>query len=193
VLPAWATVVIALGGTFVGAASGVLGSWMALRVARLNIGHEAQEAWKSRVVDAAQSFLTADTLLFQQLDLAIRALKAEAPDVANWSKKAEQGFLECTPRALILGLLIPPDSSAYTALQNTVESLGSCVRTLTHPDPPPEQEPGESDKNARIRMANEYLWKANLAQDEFSRSANEFIRPNRSIRRADRRRRATIL
>ena len=56
-LPAWATVVIALGGAAIGAAAGVIGSYFTLRGARLQIEHEEREAWRSRLVAAAERFL----------------------------------------------------------------------------------------------------------------------------------------
>ena len=58
-LPAWATVAIAIGGAALGAVSGLIGSHLTLRVARLNSMHEDRVAWRNRMLEAAEEFSAA--------------------------------------------------------------------------------------------------------------------------------------
>jgi hypothetical protein len=55
VLPAWATVVIALGGAAMGALAGVIGSYFVLRSATLNLAQQEREAWRTRLIEAIQA------------------------------------------------------------------------------------------------------------------------------------------
>jgi hypothetical protein len=50
VLPAWATVVVALGASLIGALAGTVGAWFTLRGAQLNIAHEEREASRTRLI-----------------------------------------------------------------------------------------------------------------------------------------------
>jgi hypothetical protein len=54
-LPAWATVVIALGGAAMGALAGVIGSYFVLRSATLNLAQQEREAWRTRLIEAIQA------------------------------------------------------------------------------------------------------------------------------------------
>lgn len=56
-LPAWATVVVALGGAAIGAIAGVTGSYFTLRGARINIEHSEREACEPRLIQASEEFL----------------------------------------------------------------------------------------------------------------------------------------
>lgn len=176
-LPAWATVAIALGGAAIGALAGVLGSWFALRATRLDIRQRTTEAWRSRLIEAAEHFLAANTVLFQKLDLAIRALRRNEPEAPARVDEALGAFTECTPKALRVGLLFDPGSPSACAVQETLDHLGQCLKRLTGPLAPDEFAPGESENDARIRQANECLRKANQSQQEFQEAANAEIRP----------------
>jgi hypothetical protein len=53
-LPAWATIVLALGGAAIGAIAGIAASVIGLRGTKLNLAHQASEAWRTRLVEACQ-------------------------------------------------------------------------------------------------------------------------------------------
>lgn len=57
-LPAWATVVLAIGGALIGALAGIAGSYLAYRSAKPNLRHQEREAWRAQLIGAIQA--TAD-------------------------------------------------------------------------------------------------------------------------------------
>lgn len=54
-LPAWATVALAIGGALIGAAAGVTASYFGYRGAKLNLAHEEREAWRRALIEATQA------------------------------------------------------------------------------------------------------------------------------------------
>jgi hypothetical protein len=54
-LPAWATVVLAIGGALIGAVAGVTGSYFGYRSAKLNLAHQEREAWRAALIEAVQN------------------------------------------------------------------------------------------------------------------------------------------
>jgi hypothetical protein len=139
-LPAWGTVVIALGGAAIGAAAGVIGSYFTLRGARLQIEHEEREAWRSRLVAAAERFLESyerASRVYGDLSEEVvnareegRSLGDEEESIAQ-TERLTRGLLSAlTELALVFG----PDSDAFQAgskLAVTIaEALGG-VRSLS--------------------------------------------------------------
>lgn len=53
-LPAWATVTLAIGGAVIGALAGITGSYFGLRGTRLTLMYQESEAWRTVLVDAVQ-------------------------------------------------------------------------------------------------------------------------------------------
>src|SRR5215218_2145251 len=54
-LPAWATVVLAIGGALIGAVAGLTGSYFGYRSAKLALAHQERESWRSTRIEAVQS------------------------------------------------------------------------------------------------------------------------------------------
>src|SRR5437868_4181949 len=74
-LPAWAAVAIALGASAVGALAGIFGAYISLRIARLNLDHEATEAWRTRQLEAAEDFSVVWTAAVSSVGLVRGAVK----------------------------------------------------------------------------------------------------------------------
>lgn len=139
-LPAWATVLIALGGAAIGAAAGVIGSYFTLRGARLQIEHEEREAWRSRLVAAAERFLESyerASHVYGELSMEVvdahekgRSLGDEAASIAQTERLTRDLLSALTELTLVFG----PDSDAYQAgsklAVNTGEALAE-VRSLS--------------------------------------------------------------
>ncbi len=54
-LPAWATVVLALGGAAIGALAGITASVVGYRGTELNVVHQESEAWRKVLIEACQA------------------------------------------------------------------------------------------------------------------------------------------
>jgi hypothetical protein len=118
VLPAWATVAVVLGGSALGALAGVVGSYFGLRGARLNIKHEEQQAWKSRLIEAAEQFLAARDNATKKITEAWREI-AQATDEGSSGidlqmlrKPADDAVLALVPTVIRVRLLFGVDSDA---------------------------------------------------------------------------------
>ena len=101
-LPAWATVAIALGGSLIGALADVLGGYFTLRATGKTIYHEEREARRSRLIDAAQDFSVAWTGLFQ--DLADPLRNGAPLDEELW-KRIDEETLDVARRFVRVSLL----------------------------------------------------------------------------------------
>jgi hypothetical protein len=54
-LPAWATVTLAISGTVIGALAGIVGSYFGLRGTRLSLMYQQAEAWRKTLVEAVSA------------------------------------------------------------------------------------------------------------------------------------------
>jgi hypothetical protein len=130
VLPAWATVLIAIGGSLIGAAAGVVGAYFTLRGASLTIRHQEREAWRTRLIDAAQEFAKAYAAFAVLLFPATATPDAsfEAPDdIFTLLQRLEEAS---TGVALVFG----PDSEAYKHLMEMEEQTSIVMMGLVYPD-----------------------------------------------------------
>jgi hypothetical protein len=111
VLPAWATVLIALGGSAIGATAGIVAAYFTLRGSTLTIGHHEREARLTRMVDVARDFSALCADLFFHLNLVFQP---EEPREVDEELRAKLGAWP--PRlwetAVMIGLFFGPDSAA---------------------------------------------------------------------------------
>jgi len=88
-LPAWATVVLAIGGALIGALAGVTGSYLAYRGAKLNLTHQEREAWRAQLIAAIQA--TADA--WEQYGHFLAQLALEEDRTPNEAALEKSGSL----------------------------------------------------------------------------------------------------
>jgi hypothetical protein len=70
-LPAWATVAITLGGAALGALAGTVGAYLSFRGGQLNNQHAEREAWRTRLVEAADAFSQSSTTVVSTVNLVV--------------------------------------------------------------------------------------------------------------------------
>src|SRR5215207_9988412 len=113
-VPAWATVVIALGASAIGALAGIFGAYISLRIARLSLDHQASEAWRTRRLEAAEDFSASWTAEISGVGMARGAISGR-----DDPKKALDALVEKHAdggaKLMRVGLLFGADSPARQA------------------------------------------------------------------------------
>lgn len=168
-LPAWATVAVALGGSALGAAAGVFGSYFTLRTTRLSIRHSEAEAWRTRLIEAAQGFseaITATTSVFYLLLGDPTTISEERVE------KVEHHLLDAALQAMRIGLLFGDDTAAAESAQETGNHLADALGKFRYAlKLSPTVRVGALDAVRKtVDLADE-------AHDKFMRAAHAAIRP----------------
>jgi uncharacterized membrane protein len=160
VLPTWAAIVIALGGSALGALAGGLAAYITLKATALDTAHREREAWRSRRLSAVESFVTEYTTLFQLLD---RVRQEDDPENrAAWLREAGDRFDETQRYALRVGLLFGESEVAQGA-EDVLRFLRDAGDALDR-----------GDLDAAVASINN----ANERQEDFLTSAHAELRPS---------------
>ncbi len=85
-LPAWATVVLALGGAAIGALAGLTGAALQRRTAKDQLTHEETEAWRKVLVETTGAFIDA----WHEFRWFLRARSMESPEAPKFDTNARQ-------------------------------------------------------------------------------------------------------
>lgn len=152
-LPAWATVVVALGASLIGALAGTVGAWFTFRSAQLNVAHQEREAWRVRLIDAADAFGVAVRTID---DVLYRLERTPSDDLLQGKyEDVDTTLLEAATRvALIFG----PNSNTYTSANEAALLARSAFIEITN-----AAESGASDDHLseahrlRIHMSDTHL------------------------------------
>jgi hypothetical protein len=131
VLPAWATVVIALGASLIGALAGVMGAFLVYRAAKLNIAAEDAKAWSDHRLKAALGFLEA-------WSKALEVLPDEQTNKADLADWVDNERLTLLRRMDAVSLLFGADSPADKASIEAVRCVDG-VYAATVGDVPYEE------------------------------------------------------
>lgn len=123
-LPAWATVVIAIVGSVIGAVAGTVGGWFALQGTRLTIAHEEGEAWRTRLITAAEDFALTSIKVSEQL---IR----DPPDVP-YEALGQDALFRLTSKRVRVALLYGMDSEVYAAAREVGVTAENLLRLRWH-------------------------------------------------------------
>jgi hypothetical protein len=175
-LPAWATVLIALGGSAIGALAGVTGSYLTFRSTELTLRQSEVEAWRTRLVEAAEDFSRSMVRAIQRIDMA-------TPTEHDWTRVPTQDEFdeidvstsETLTTGLRINLLFGAESSAGKASYAAVWSFGdarTALRSLRRAKP--EERRGIASK------AKEHREEANRMYGHFLGAAHQAINPERS-------------
>jgi hypothetical protein len=134
VLPAWATVVIALGGSAIVAAFSLFGTLIATR-------HQRQAEWHQRLVDASDDFSTGVWQAVRAVREAVQAFNEGDlifGEYGEWLSEhptlvaaAERGAAVADDRLARVLLLFGQDSPAGTAAERAVEALRAAAEGLS--------------------------------------------------------------
>jgi hypothetical protein len=169
VLPAWATVAIALGGSGIAAIGGFLGSYFTLRSAKLNIQHSQAEAWRTRLVDAAQTSSEAMTATISALYLIVQ--NPERLSEAG-IETIERNLVDAGQSAIRVGLLFGDDTPAAEALNAAGANLAKALNNLR------ESLSMHTDaRSIALREIEKIVNTADATHDAFLRAAHAAIRP----------------
>ena len=174
-LPAWATVLIALGASAIGALAGVTGSYFTLRGARLSIEHSERQAWGTRLVDAAQEFSHAVVTAVTRQLLATPAADPYLVPAAV-VETIEANLIDVINKAIRVGLLFGDESPAGQAANETKDEMGEAYQGLR------DLGDVEPDKRAaEVMRIEEILEAADEAHHRFMLAAHDAIKVSLTV------------
>lgn len=165
-VPAWAAVAIAIGASAIGALAGIFGAYISLRIARLNLDHQASEAWRTRQLEAAEQFSESWTGTVNHVGV-LRAVVYDAGDPTAALEALRERHADCGAKLMRVGLLFGADSAAREAARKALsasnqasEPLDEVIKNLS------------DDREAAARRCTDLLSKAQAAHREFVRVAH---------------------
>jgi hypothetical protein len=168
VLPAWATVVVALGGAAIGAIAGVTGSYFTLRGARINIEHSEREAWRTRLIQASEEFSQAAAEANTRLGHVLNHPGDPLDEAAQRGDEFQEDRQALVHTWIRVALLFGNDSPADSAARLTTFSYMRAYAAL--------------DEQS-MDLAGRQFSEAGTAAREFLSAANEAILPSTAMHR----------
>ena len=182
IVPAWATVVIALGASAIGALAGIFGAYISLRIARLSLDHQASEAWRTRRLEAAEDFSaswTADKWCRPD-PWADRCARRPGKRGRDGEREARRGGA----KLMRVGLLFGADSPAREAGRQALSQLNQATGVLeTFIRSAHAADEADAERKAAIRKCNEHMSRSQAAHKEFIGVAHtELLSPADSSR-----------
>ena len=190
-IPAWAAVTIALGASAIGALAGFFGAYMSLRIAQLNLEHQATEAWRTRQLAAAEDF----SALWVETLSGVGAVRGAF--TSRGDPTAPLGFLaekhaEAGAKLMRLGLLFGADSHARTFARDALSATNHASAALEELTARRPDEVTDGERQAAVNACNEHLSRAQGAHREFVRVAHSELRQPLTTRSSGRSRASQI-
>lgn len=179
-LPAWATVAIALGASAITAVAALGATWLRIRFERrqddarrmhdwrqqeAQLEHEREEAWRDRMVRAADDFSTGVEQALLAVNDAISAVTNRA-DRSAIVEEAHRTIREAVARVGRIRLLFGEESRAVAVARDLLPELRLALSQV---------EGGGAEVHARVPHAWKTLEKAYEHHREFNRAAREAI------------------
>ncbi len=168
ILADWATAVAAIGGALIGAAAGLVAGYLTFKGALMGIRSQEREAWRSRQIEAAQTFLDKYTAVLGKIaevwgggDLGLPQYRAIS--AAN---------VDAVRAGTLVTLLFGEDSKVNEAADTITTGTATAVmlvRLLVDADATTREELEKSLQEA-LRPGNE-------ASSSFLRLVHAAIRP----------------
>jgi hypothetical protein len=166
VLPAWATVVLAISGTLIGAAAGVLGSYFGFAGTKLSLQSQEAEAWRKTLIETATACM--DRWVELGLLLA-EAVAGRAPVTPPDLKTVSSLNVQIGQGLTRVSLLFGEDSPAGKAADAFQKTVGRVAGTAIKKARPWEAE--------TLTQLKELLSEADKAMDAFVTEAHLAVRP----------------
>jgi hypothetical protein len=186
VLPAWAVVLVTLGGAAIGAAAALVGAALTFKSSRLTLQYQADEAakvrahevavaWRWRRLDAATEFSAHAKDLFVKLSAAIHAARDREADVHVRYAEAVVSLGNALSGQLRTELLFQKLASAELA-RDVWDSAKECILALGEAK---ESEVWDDDvrRIALAKKAEELYLKADSELSEFLKEAAKVVEP----------------
>lgn len=166
-VPAWATVVIALGASAIGALAGIFGAYISLRIARLSLDHQASEAWRTRRLEAAEDFSASWTAEISGVGMARGAISGRDDPTKTLEALVEK-HADGGAKLMRVGLLFGADSPAREAgrvalsqLNQATAPLEDFSRSFSAADE------AAAERKEAIRKCNEHMALSQAAHKKF--------------------------
>ena len=165
-LPAWATVVLALGGAAIGALAGIAGSVITYRGTKVGLAHQESEAWRKLLIEACQDL--SDAWLELRWLVYAPAKGASAFD-SEARERINALSTRCAQKVARVLLVFGRETTAGRAA-NEVDVKVAELKDATLFAPMPWDEEAAATIRSAIRAAEQ-------AHEGFLASANVAIRP----------------
>ena len=174
-VPAWAAVAIALGASAIGALAGFFGAYISLRIAQLNLQHQASEAWGTRQLAAAEDF----SALWVETVSGVGAVRGTITDRGDPTaplRLLAEKHAQAGAKLMRIGLLFGADSQvrdfAREALSAT-NHASAALEELTRRSP---DQVGDAERKEAVATCNEHLSRAQGAHREFVHVAHSELK-----------------
>jgi len=174
-IPAWAAVTIALGASAIGALAGFFGAYMSLRIAQLNLEHQASEAWRSRQLAAAEDFSALWVETLSGVGAVRGAITSRVDPAAPLSQLAEK-HAETGAKLMRLGLLFGADSPARAFARDALSATNHASAALEDLSRRRPEDVADAEREDAVTACNEHLSRAQGAHREFVRVAHNELR-----------------
>jgi hypothetical protein len=132
-LPAWATVTLAITGTAIGALAGITGSYFGLRGTRLSLMYQEAEAWRKSLVEAVHGCTDPWQELGHLLAPAAAGLATLTPSDHDKIASLNIGIAQALTRATLLFGEESPAGKAADEFQEGVSRI--CGTAMFQPKP----------------------------------------------------------
>jgi hypothetical protein len=165
-LPAWATVVLALGGAAIGALAGITASVFGYRGTELNVVHQESEAWRKVLIEACQALSDAWLELRWLLYPPSRGASAFDPEARA---RLDPLGTRCAQTVARVILLFGRESTAGKAANEVDLKVAELKDAALHA-------PWDEEATTRVAFA---IRAAEQAHEEFLLKAQVAIRPPR--------------
>jgi hypothetical protein len=166
-VPAWATVVIALGASAIGALAGIFGAYISLRIARLSLDHQASEAWRTRRLEAAEDFSASWTVEISGVGLARGAISGRE-DPARAFEALVEKHADGGAKLMRVGLLFGAESPAREAGREALSQLNQATAVLEDFSRAfAAADEAAAERKEAIRKCNEHMALSQAAHKKF--------------------------
>ena len=128
-LPTWATVLIALGGSGVGALAGITGTYLGFRGTALTVRSQIGEAWRERLIDVSRTFIERYTDIVIMLQDQI--YEEDTPSLSAEDRRAlDEAWNEMLKAHIDIALLFGPRNAASAAADKAVDGITQAVKAV---------------------------------------------------------------
>jgi hypothetical protein len=171
-MPAWATVAITLGGAALVALAGIVGAYLAFRGSQLSLRHAEREAWRTRLIEAADALSQSGTAMVTHVNLALRDAHQSGRVDSLVLDELRAGIADAIQKRMHLELLFG-EGEANTAASAMNKKIVDAFEVLTNASPGDELP-------AALVAASRCINAADEAHDKFLHAAHLAVEPKQA-------------